>query len=236
MGQLKDRLMTRSDPFGVIEIVASILLGIIVLPQFGVAKEIDLTKAVVVVPDGLSGPENKATRVLIEEVRKRARVEWTVSLRWPTTEVPVIAVGPARLIDSFPREFRDQMPAIGKAKEGFSIRTAEVDTLPPVLAVVGNDERGVLFGIGRLLRELHLAAGRAVLPQGLNLISSPTYPLRGHQLGYRPKTNSYDAWNVEEWERYIRELAVFGTNAIELIPPRSDDAADSPHFPCRRWK
>src|SRR5258708_5944325 len=25
--------------------------------------------------------------------------------------------------------------------------------------------------------------------------------------------------------------AVFGTNAVELIPPRSDDAADSPHFP-----
>ncbi|MBO0863431.1 MAG: hypothetical protein J2P21_34040, partial [Chloracidobacterium sp.] len=30
---------------------------------------------------------------------------------------------------------------------------------------------------------------------------------------------------------YIRDLVVFGANAIELIPPRSDDAADSPHFP-----
>lgn len=29
----------------------------------------------------------------------------------------------------------------------------------------------------------------------------------------------------------MRDLAVFGTNAIELIPPRSDDAPDSPHFP-----
>ncbi|HMX30322.1 MAG TPA: hypothetical protein PKC13_32370, partial [Blastocatellia bacterium] len=50
-------------------------------------------------------------------------------------------------------------------------------------------------------------------------------------LGYRPKTNSYDAWTLPMWEQYIRDLAVFGTNAIELIPPRSDDAADSPHFP-----
>jgi len=32
------------------------------------------------------------------------------------------------------------------------------------------------------------------------------------------------------WEQYIRDLAVFGTNAIELIPPRSDDEPDSPHF------
>jgi hypothetical protein len=33
------------------------------------------------------------------------------------------------------------------------------------------------------------------------------------------------------WEHYIRDLAVFGCNAIELIPPRSDDDSDSPHFP-----
>ena len=56
-------------------------------------------------------------------------------------------------------------------------------------------------------------------------------PVRGHQMGYRPKTNSYDAWDVPQWEQYIRDLAVFGTNMVELIPPRSDDAADSPHFP-----
>jgi hypothetical protein len=197
------------------------------------AKEIDLTKAVVVVPDGLSGPENKATRLLVEEIQKRSRVEWIVSLGWPSGDLPVIAIGPARLIESFPDEFRDRMASLkpGKAKEGFEIRTAAVDVKPPLIAIIGNDERGVLFGVGRLLRTLHVSAGRVALPDELNVISVPKYALRGHQLGYRPKTNSYDAWNAFEWERYIRDLAVFGTNAIELIPPRSDDAADSPHFP-----
>jgi hypothetical protein len=33
------------------------------------------------------------------------------------------------------------------------------------------------------------------------------------------------------WEQYYRDLIVFGCNAVELIPPRSDDEADSPHFP-----
>ncbi len=33
------------------------------------------------------------------------------------------------------------------------------------------------------------------------------------------------------WEQYVRDLIVFGCNAIELIPPRSDDEDDSPHFP-----
>src|SRR6185437_1969477 len=68
-------------------------------------------------------------------------------------------------------------------------------------------------------------------PADLQLDSAPQVALRGHQLGYRPKCNSYDGWDVRMWEQYIRDLAVFGCNAIELIPPRSDDAPDSPHFP-----
>src|SRR5439155_12026783 len=91
--------------------------------------------------------------------------------------------------------------------------------------------RGVLFGVGRLLRSLRMSRGRLRLAGDLDLSTAPRCPLRGHQLGYRPKTNSYDGWTLPMWEQYVRDLAVFGTNAIELIPPRSDDAADSPHFP-----
>jgi hypothetical protein len=114
--------------------------------------------------------------------------------------------------------------------EGFRLQTL---TRPAgtVVTVCGADERGVLFGVGELLRKLRMAKGRAALPNSLDIRSAPKYKLRGHQLGYRPKTNAYDAWSVPMWDQYFRDLAVFGTNAIELIPPRSDDAPDSPHFP-----
>src|SRR5467141_2477435 len=101
----------------------------------------------------------------------------------------------------------------------------------PVFLVIGNDARGVLFGVGRLLRALHLGEGKITIEDDSNLSTAPKHPLRGHQLGFRPKTNSYDAWDLDQWEQYIRDLAVFGCNAIELIPPRSDDAPTSPHFP-----
>ena len=99
------------------------------------------------------------------------------------------------------------------------------------MLVLGADTRGVLFGVGRLLRELRMQRGSVRVPASLDIVSTPQVALRGHQLGYRPKTNAYDAWDVPMWEQYIRDLAIFGSNAIELIPPRSDDAADSPHFP-----
>ncbi len=197
------------------------------------AGEIDFSRAVVVVPDGLNGPENKAVRMLVEEVRKRSRIGWDVIIRWPNEELPVIVIGPARLLESFPGRVRPQVQplAAGIQREGFRVRTVGDSGEVPVVLVVADDARGVLFGVGRLLRELRTSAGRVSLPGSLDIASSPRYPLRGHQLGYRPKTNSYDAWDLPQWQQYIRDLAVFGTNAVELIPPRSDDAADSPHFP-----
>jgi hypothetical protein len=75
------------------------------------------------------------------------------------------------------------------------------------------------------------APGLIGVAENLAVRTAPAYPLRGHQLGYRAKTNSYDGWDTQQWEQYYRDLLVFGANAIELIPPRSDDEADSVHFP-----
>ena len=191
---------------------------------------LDLTRAVVVIPPTLSGPEKKAVSLLVEDVTRRAGVKWQVTSRWPGEKAAVVAVGPVKAAEAFTGPFAK---SIGDASrplkpEGFHIRT-EADG--PAVLVAGNDPRGVLFGVGRLLRELRTTEGRVLVPAGFNVTTSPVYPLRGHQLGYRPKTNSYDAWDLARWERYIRDLAIFGTNAVELIPPRSDDDADSPHFP-----
>ncbi len=193
---------------------------------------VDLSRAVVVTPPGLNGPENKAVALLLDEVEKRTRVRWRRLDRWPGEDVPVIAVGPAAGLRAFSDRLEIPVPPAGQAlpPEGYRVRTSGTATAP-VIAVAGNDSRGVLFGIGRLLRALQMRKNSVHLPSDFQAVSAPRYPLRGHQLGYRPKTNSYDGWDLPQWEQYIRDLAVFGTNSIELIPPRSDDAADSPHFP-----
>ena len=215
-----------------------LILGIVLAVTLGGsskarAEAIDLSQAVVVVPDGLSGPESKAVQLLVQEVRARTRINWDVKIRWPSAAVPVIAIGPSHMVDSFAGSYKQHVtsPPAEASKEGFQIRTIQGDAGAPVVLVIGNDARGVLFGAGRLLRELLMAPGECRCHTGWIWQPAPKYPLRGHQLGYRPKTNSYDGWDLAQWERYIRDLAVFGTNAIELIPPRSDDDADSPHFP-----
>jgi hypothetical protein len=196
------------------------------------APVVDLTHASVVTPPGLGGPEQKAVQMLIEEVENRSRVRWQRANDWPSRKAPIVLVGPAAGVRSSAARQGVTLPeGLGQGgREGFQLGSAGGKDAT-VVWVAGNDARGVLFGVGRLLRELRLERDRVTLPADFHTATAPRTPLRGHQLGYRPKTNSYDGWTVALWEQYIRDLAVFGCNAIELIPPRSDDAADSPHFP-----
>lgn len=169
---------------------------------------LDLTNAVVVAPKAFTGVENKAVQVLVEEVEKRSQIRW-----------PLGSTGAAAI----------KLRRGSGAADGYTISTTAGAT--PTVVVSGNDARGVLYGVGHLLRKLEMTRGRVTLAEPLNVSTAPRYPLRGHQLGYRPKTNSYDAWTVAMWDQYIRDLAIFGANAIELMPPRTDDDSDSPHFP-----
>ena len=196
------------------------------------AATLELRDAVVFAPSGGSGPEKKAVTMLVEEVQKRSGVRWQETTAWPASKVPVIAVGTRPALEHSTKARATELPAaaVTPAPEGYRLCVRPAGS-NAVVYVIGNDARGVLFGVGRLLRELHMRQGSATLDERLDIASAPKYALRGHQLGFRPKCNSYDAWDLPTWEQYYRDLAVFGCNAIELIPPRSDDAATSPHFP-----
>lgn len=184
------------------------------------AADLDLARAVIVAPDGLSGVERQAVKMLAEEVAKRSWVRWDTTNAKPNGK-PAIVVGPATIVGKIVA-----IPRTPPGREGYRIGVVDGSVY-----VAGDDERGTLFGVGRLLRELRIERETVTLPGKFSIASAPKTPLRGHQLGYRPKTNSYDGWTAAMWEQYIRDLVVFGCNAIELIPPRSDDDADSPHFP-----
>lgn len=173
--------------------------------------EIGLKQCMVTLPANASKRMQKAATVLVEEVEKRSQIRWPIGQRAESGAVISLAI------------------ASGGPREGYSIRADSNH-----IAITGSDERGLLFGVGKVLRTMVCERQSVTInPSHAAGSSAPKYQLRGHQLGYRPKTNAYDAWNVPTWDQYIRDLAIFGTNAIELIPPRSDDLPDSPHFPLR---
>ncbi len=191
---------------------------------------IDLNHCSVITPSSPSKRETVAAEMVVDEIMKRAGISWTLGNNNAGTVKIYLGT-------------RSNWRGLGSAVANVAAKAAKLpaesyaiasggEGANAWIAVCGSDERGLIFGAGRMLRMLRIVR-RSVTGdlKAMNLTSSPHYAVRGHQLGYRPKTNAYDAMTVEMWEQYIRELAIFGTNTIELLPPISDDLPDSPHFP-----
>ncbi len=205
---------------------AVILLAI--LATTGFSQSLDLTNSEIVCIEMSNQLLAKAIAVLQEEIEKRSDIQLPISENWPNKSHPIIAVGLEKNLNNFPKEYQDaisSMRSIGS--EGYKILITRDSK---AALIVGHDPRGVLYGIGKLLRKMEIRKGQILVPSDLKIASTPAYAIRGHQLGYRPKTNSYDAWTVEQFDSYIRDLAVFGANSIEIMPPRTDDDFTSSHM------
>lgn len=196
---------------------------------------VSCTQAVVVTPPHTTPVEVKAIQVLREEAAKRTHVEWLLAHGTSDAEVTIVA----GLRPEIPGLLSPSMrPLWGKSiagaemnkPEGFSIRTLRNGSAVSIV-IAGNDDRGLLFGVGYLLRKLEMEPNRATLPEDINLTTAPQYPVRGQQIGYRYKNNTYDAWTVAQFDQQTRDLAIFGNNTIQVVAPNSDDRNDSPLFP-----
>ncbi len=198
-----------------------LLVFLVLSASFPVIGAVDLTDAVVVLPRQSSSRLSFFGEVLREEVLKRSGKGLSLQERPSAPGRSAIVLAIRGEGDKLPAAYRpviDATPIL--SSEGYSL---QIDSKNRIVYIVGADERGVLYGIGRFLRKMHWADGLLEVPESVAAASSPTYPIRGHQLGYRPKTNSYDAFSVAMFEQYIRELALFGSNSIEIVPPRTDD-------------
>lgn len=98
-------------------------------------------------------------------------------------------------------------PGIGK--EGFQI-TGKPDG---GVCIAGCDERGVFYGIGKFLRTSRYEGG--FVPGTWRGTSVPDKPLRGIYFATH-FYNYYQTAPVEDVERYVEELALWGVNSVSV--------------------
>jgi len=172
--------------------VAGFVLAGALLAQSVRADNLDLSGAVVVSPPG-----TMAATVLVEEIAKRTGIKLQVSGQRPAEGAAIVIA----------------IHAGETGPEGYRLRAAS-----STVSITASDVRGALYGVGALLRRLDWGSGKLQVATPIEVTTSPAYPIRGHQLGYRSTANSWDAWTPAQFEQYIRELAFFGVNSIENIP------------------
>lgn len=102
--------------------------------------------------------------MLRDEVELRTGVRWALAGARPAAG-PVISIGQTATAPPPAESFRNQV-AEGSVN------------------VAGRDPRGVLFGVGHLLRNLDMRRGRVTIDASYSIATSPETALRGHQLGW----------------------------------------------------
>ena len=210
-----------------VRFLAAVLILVLCAQCFGAAR-VDLSKAVIV-SSSTTKIQANAADMLRDEIEKRTRIGLEVSSKMPDGARTVILIGTAKELAA-----KSYRPATGSEfpskVDAYAVWIDTSKRASATICAAGYDDRGTLFAVGWLLRMLEMSRDRVGVSREIKIVTAPRYPLRGHQIGYRPKTNSYDAWTLAMWEQYYRDMIVFGTNAVELLPPRTDDADDSPHF------
>ena len=199
------------------------------VPPTPAPDEIDVSAATIV-PLRDTAILRNAADMLADEIRRRTRLGIPIADEIAGNDSDVlIVIGTRDDLETHGLSLPAALSVPDK-QDGYAIWT-DRHSGAATIYLIGHDERGALFATGRLLRLLDMGRDWAHLNEPVQISTAPVTPLRGHQFAYRPKTNSYDGWTIAMWEQYYRDMIVFGTNAIELLPPRTDDALDSPHFP-----
>ncbi|MHC4498510.1 MAG: PepSY-like domain-containing protein, partial [Planctomycetota bacterium] len=192
--------------------------------------KIDLSKAKIVALNKQSKIQASAADMLADEIERRTRIGLEVVKKMPDKGMVTIVIGTGKEV----RRKVGGPPsglAIPKKADGYAIWIDRSEKNAAMICLAGVDDRGALYAVGRLLRMMEMGRDKVSVDAGIKVATAPKYALRGHQMGYRAKTNSYDAWTVEMWEQYYRDMIVFGMNAVEIVPPITDDLPDSPVMP-----
>ncbi|MCE1199834.1 MAG: glycoside hydrolase family 20 zincin-like fold domain-containing protein, partial [Marinilabiliales bacterium] len=205
----------------------TILLLFCAFPWLAAAQRLDFSRTRIYTPDKKNVLLLRAATVLQEELALHTGISPAFAGKPESKDQPLIVVtlesATGKLDPILPGKLAALKPT---GEDGFKLVCLGNNQI----VIAGHDERGALYGVGYLLRKMSLSDHSILYTPATDLSTTPVYPIRGHQLGYRPKTNAYDAWSVAQYDRYIRDLALFGANSIEIMPPRTDDDPTSVHM------
>jgi len=182
------------------------------------AQVMDLSRATILVSKNIPSPVREtAIRVLKEEINQRTAIQLKESEKTGNPTIIALALASEKELSgmNLPVNNADIKPE--SKPEGYRLVMDQTNG-KKILWLIAADQRAVIFSIGQFLRTAELSRGKILFDKKNEMATSPKYPIRGHQIGYRNTANSWDAWTMEQYEKYLRELALFGTNCIENIP------------------
>lgn len=101
-----------------------------------------------------------------------------------------------------------------------------IDVKENTVTISGQGIRALIYGYAMFLRKTVYDGETITLISSIDGVYAPDKKIRGHQLGYRPMNNTYDAWSLEQYRRYYLDMMYFGSNMVEHIPRFGEENAN----------
>ena len=182
-----------------------LIVSVFLINGLSYGQDLDFSNAVII-PHGNSERLQKYATILHEELTKRVEKTFPIQTKAKRTQSSILLTQ-FEDIPSLPKNWRKLLNEVQPMPdEGFKVIIDNTSTNPNAI-IIGQDDRGLLFGIGHLLRKMNWAKDQLLLSKSIEKSSSPKSPIRGHQLGYRPRlmlmmplqwivlTNTLESWH-----------------------------------------
>ena len=164
-------------------------------------------------------PESRVANVLRDRILKRSQVAVTIS-RTASTDgqlrIYLRRIGQNGAFDKLYSTNGLRLPGkLRQAPESLALKTVKLDRTPALLAM-GADQRGLLYAVGEILRQLTFEPSSVELGE-LDLRLAPAYRFRGssaNQGGTMMQITGARPWTTPEYQDYTLDLALSGANCF----------------------
>lgn len=201
----------------IIKNLAFTLLITVLFSVFSCAqKPIDLSSLTVIISDEIESPIDETIEEIIStKIENHSGKKIKTSDGEDVATTIIVALSQQKSVHGkvVPRRIGKNLPEF--KKEGYRLVLNE-DPKGHTLWILGADSRGILYGIGKLLRTFDFTKGNIIVYDEFDISSSPEYKIRGLQfskgIGNNPLNNQ---WDIKQYETSMLNHVFFGMNAIE---------------------
>lgn len=161
--------------------------------------------------------ERKVAVLLKDRLAERGQLQIRIEeepQEFKTRELQILLGRPEHhheLTNQFEKHRIPLLTDLAPGPEGFLLRWTEDHQL----VAAGIDDRGCLYAVGELLRQVIVKQKSILLPKALNILTAPAYEIRGTQYGQShiaKRLSKVRNWTDEETQRVIQDYALAGAN------------------------
>ena len=174
--------------------LALIIIILVLFTVFSCTKKlIDISNLNVIISDEIESPIDETIKeIILTKIEKfsEKKINYNDGDNGGTTIIVALSKQKKVYGKVVPRRIGKNLPEY--KKEGYRL-VLNKDSKRDTLWIIGADSRGILYGIGKLLRTYDFTKDNIIIDDKFDISSSPEYEIRGLQnIGNNPETTMLD--------------------------------------------